>query len=129
MMKKMSYDEAKATHEFVYWPLVYRYTEELALACNASGTEISSQVLEDALCTVFADESLARRLVNAAYRAMGYQMAYCNPLQLFISAPQIVTDPLAQQGKSAAALICDCLFETAKICASLGFFVPGRQKT
>lgn len=127
-LEDMTPEEAREQHWFAYWPLVYRFTEEMAVATNSLGIEISSDALEEAVETVLADEVLLKRVVDTAYKEMGYPMAFCNPLQLCISIPQLVTEPLAKKGEHLIDLVCDCIYESAKICASLGFFVPGKQK-
>lgn len=128
-MKDMTPEEAREQHWFAYWPLVYRFTEEMAIATNSLGVEISSRALSDAVQAALADEILLKHVVDTAYKEMGYPMAFCNPLQLCISFPQLVTEPLAKRGEQLIDLVYDCVYESAKICASLGFFVPGDQKT
>ena len=44
-MKDMTPEEAREQYFFAYWPLVYRFTEEMAMATNSLGVEISSEVL------------------------------------------------------------------------------------
>ena len=125
---KLNKKEAWDQHIFAYWPLVYRFTEEMAMATNSLGVEISPWTLEDAVKTALADEPLLKHVIDTAYRELGYPCAYCNPMQMCISFPHLVTEPLAKQGENLIDLVYDCVYESAKIAASLGFFVPGDQK-
>lgn len=127
-LEKLSEKDAWDNHIFTYWPLVYRFTEEMAMATNSLGVEISSAALEEAVQIALADEVLLKHVVDTAYKEMGYPMAFCNPLQLCISIPQLVTEPLAKRGEHLIDLVYDCIYESAKIACSLGFFIPGKQK-
>ncbi len=127
-LQKLSDKEAWNEHIFAFWPLVYRFEEEMAMATNSLGVEISPEALDDAVKTALADEVLLQHVVDTAYRDMGYTRAYCNPLQLCISFPHLVCEPLAKQGEHLVDLVLDCVYESAKIAASLGFFLPGDQK-
>jgi hypothetical protein len=100
----------------------------MAMATNSLGVEISPEALDDPVKTALADEVLLQHVVDTAYRDMGYSRAYCNPLQLCISFPHLVTEPLAKQGENLIDLVYDCIYESAKIACSLGFFIPGKQK-
>jgi len=127
-LEKLSDKEAWDQHLFAYWPLVYRFTEEMAMATNALGIEISPEALDEAVKVALADEVLLKHVVDTAYREMGQPMAFCNPLQMCISFPHLVTEPLAKQGEHLVDLVYDCIYESAKIACSLGFFIPGDQK-
>ena len=127
-LEKLSEKDAWNNHIFCYWPLVFRFTEEMAVATNSLGVEISSEALEDAVKVALANEPLLKRVIDTAYRELGYPCAFCNPLQLCISFPQLVTEPLGKRGENLIDLVYDCVYESAKIACSLGFFVPGRQK-
>lgn len=127
-LQKLNGKDAWEQHIFAYWPLVFRFTEEMAMATNSLGVEISPEALDEAVKVALADEVLLKHVVDTAYREMGFPCAFCNPLQLCISFPQLVCEPLAKQGENLIDLVYDCIYESAKIAASLGFFVPGDQK-
>lgn len=126
-LEELSRKDAWDNHVFAYWPLVYRFTEEMAMATNSLGVEISSRALSDAVQAALANEVLLKRVVDTAYKEMGYPMAFCNPLQLCISFPQLVTEPLAKREEHLIDLVYDCIYESAKIACSLGFFIPGQK--
>ena len=126
--EELSDKGARDQRLFAYWPLVYRFTEEMAMATNSLGVEISSKALDEAVKAALADGATLKHVVDVAYREMGYPMAFCDPLQLCISFPQLVTEPLAKKGENLIDLVYDCIHESAKIACSLGFFIPGKQK-
>lgn len=125
---KLNDKEAWENHIFAYYPLVYRFTEEMALAINSLGVQISETALDEAVKVALADEPLLQHVIDTAYKDMGYSRCYCNPLQLCISFPQLVCEPLAKKGEHLIDLVYDCVYESAKIACSLGFFIPGDQK-
>jgi hypothetical protein len=127
-LEKLNEKDAWEQHIFAYWPIVYRFTEEMAMATNSLGVQISPEALDDAVKTALADEVLLKHVVDTAYQEMGFPCAFCNPLQLCISFPHLVTEPLAKQGENLIDLVYDCVYESAKIACSLGFFIPGKQK-
>lgn len=127
-LQKLNEKDAWEQHIFAYWPLVYRFTEEMALATQSLGIEISPEALDEAVQTALADEILLKHVVDTAYRDMGFPCAFANPLQLCISFPQLVCEPLAKKGEHLIDLVYDCVYESAKIACSLGFFIPGDQK-
>ena len=127
-LQKLNEKDAWEQHIFAYYPLVYRFTEEFAMATNSLGVEISETALDEAVKVALADEVLLKHVIDTAYREMGFPCAYCNPLQVCISFPHLVTEPLAKQGEHLVDLVYDCVYESAKIACSLGFFVPGDQK-
>jgi hypothetical protein len=127
-MTKQGDAVSKALHELMFTPLWYRYSTTFETEMPLYGTDVSDNTVDSVCQTVFADEILLQNIMNDAYRQMGYPLAFCHPYQLFASAPHISTEPWAGRNVEIFDIVCECLLETAKVCASLGYFVPGRKK-